>query len=124
MGPSDRRGAGVCFAMLAAAAFVSVPAVRGQAGEIITWGQQVTVSESDLADLVAIFVGSGHNLGLKPDGSIVAADRRTGWRLAAAWTPATSATNCGSYEKPARRPGNSSNAVLPAWAGGCGEPSS
>jgi hypothetical protein len=40
-------------------------------GSIIMWGIEVLVSQEDLTNLTAIASGEYHNLGLRPDGSIV-----------------------------------------------------
>ncbi len=57
--------------MVVAVATLAASVVSGQ-GEIWGWGSQVVVGQEALTDLVAVAAGSGHSLGLKADGSIVA----------------------------------------------------
>jgi len=49
-----------------------LPVLALAEGSIISWGNWMYASETDLTDLGAVDAGPGHCLGLKPDGSVVA----------------------------------------------------
>ena len=50
---------------------VLLPGIAAAQGEILSWGNQVAVSQESLTDLIAIAGGYSHSLGLKADGTIV-----------------------------------------------------
>lgn len=59
--------------LLFVGACLQTPVSRAQeSGSIIVWGGQVLLDPFALQDLTAVDCGSGHSLGLKADGSVVA----------------------------------------------------